>query len=101
MKSCGNCANYDRTKMEHTEVCEKCVTVYGDIQKEPSKWTSLQQTNADRIRAMSDEELVKLIGHNCLCDQIQNKDRKWCESKPYCDGCLHEWLKQPAEVDNG
>ena len=59
------------------------------------------QTNADRIRAMSDEELVKLIGHNCLCDQIQNKDRKWCESKPYCDGCLHEWLKQPAEVDNG
>lgn len=58
------------------------------------------QTNADRIRVMSDEEFAKLLGHNSLCDQIQNKDRKWCESKQSCDDCLLEWLKQPAEEND-
>ena len=58
-------------------------------------------TNADRIRAMSDGELVKFIGHNSLCDQIQNDERKWCDAQAVCDNCLFEWLKQPAEVNDG
>ena len=57
------------------------------------------KTNADRIRAMSDEE---------LCDFLHKKT--WlCESHQLCvdcpkyhkeKGCLStdEWLKQPAEV---
>ena len=53
-------------------------------------------TNADRIRAMTDEELVAFIGHNGLCDRIQNEGT-WCEEHAVCEGCLLEWLKQPAE----
>lgn len=52
-------------------------------------------TNADRIRAMSDEELVAFIGRNSLCDRIQDEST-WCENRAVCDGCLVEWLQQPA-----
>ena len=76
-------------------------------------------TNADRIRAMSDEELAAFMFSMVDCVSCQNKlmnngklvfgaDRKTCTDKDYyamCDGdgrkcervCL-EWLKQPAEV---
>lgn len=76
------------------------------------------QTNADRIRAMSDEELAAFMFSMVDCVSCQNKlmnngklvfgaDRKTCTDKDYyamCDGdgrkcesvCL-EWLKQPAE----
>lgn len=54
-------------------------------------------TNADRIRAMSDEELARFLAEN-----------EWeCETYNDCakcprmtdDGCvsLSKWLKQPAE----
>ena len=56
--------------------------------------TNMPQTNADRIRAMSDEELKKFI-----CSMFK------CE---FCDFELGErcgllnWLQMPAEeVDNG
>ena len=51
------------------------------------------QTNADRIRAMSDEELAKFLddnnSHGCVCP---TKD---CRAT--CKQCIEEWLKQPAE----
>ena len=53
------------------------------------------QTNADRIRAMSDEELVAFIGNNSLCDRIQDEGT-WCGNRGVCGGCLVEWLQQPA-----
>ena len=56
-----------------------------------------EKTNADRIRAMSDEEFVKFIGHNSLCDQIQNDNGAWCKKHRVCEDCLVDWLKQPAE----
>lgn len=55
------------------------------------------QSNADRIRAMSDEELAEFL-----------QDAKfYCQRN--CEKCLRgtacismlQWLKQPAEVDNG
>ena len=61
-------------------------------------------TNADRIRAMSDEELAKLL----YCSDSLG----WCHNNPECadmldtdDGipeekcmvCLVAWLKRPAE----
>ena len=57
-------------------------------------------TNADRIRAMSDEELGEFLGQyvfHKMCDE-------GCDACTYngdCDKRLLEWLKQPAEVDNG
>lgn len=62
------------------------------------------QTHADQIRAMSDEELAKLIyGVDGL---------GWCKSLPECIkqiglipeekciGCALEWLRQPVEVSD-
>ena len=67
-------------------------------------------TNADRIRAMSDEELAQiLIGVMDIDDKIH-----FCKNKPeceklmdtddgipveWCEACMLEWLQQPAKGD--
>ena len=54
-------------------------------------------TNADRIRAMSDEELEEFIRAISLCYE------PWCdhhcvmEGDYNCNSCLAKWLKQPVE----
>ena len=62
-------------------------------------------TNADRIRAMTDEELAKLLyeidglGY-CKnlpeCGELLDTDTGIPEEK--CIGCMLNWLRQPAEV---
>ena len=65
-----------------------------------------QKTHADRIRAMSDEELARhlhCIGWDChLCAEHERLDNEPLLRTEKCDEncfehCL-EWLKQPAEV---
>ena len=51
------------------------------------------KTNADRIRAMSDEELAEFIS-NCGCPDHARS------CKASCKGCTMEWLKQPAEEES-
>lgn len=57
-------------------------------------------SNADRIRAMSDEELAKFISiqsDDCLCS-----DNSKCDYHCGGDSCLKvllDWLQQPAEED--
>ena len=54
------------------------------------------QTNADRIRAMSDEELAKWL---CSILTAECCDRS-CPARYMCDfndNGLIKWLKQPAE----
>ena len=57
------------------------------------------QTNADRIRAMSDEELAELLLDGCRgskCDdQPQNE---W--GNVNCFQCRMNWLQQTAEEDD-
>ena len=52
------------------------------------------QTNADRIRAMSDEELVEFIKNvkvrAALCKAVKNNDA-------FEELCSAEWLQQQAE----
>lgn len=67
-----------------------CVGIVCDINKP-------KQTNADRIRAMSDEELAKFIPDwsytpACKCDEQPYVD---CNNE--CDKCVLEWLKLPVE----
>ena len=50
-------------------------------------------TNADRIRAMSDEELGEFVSSLGCVDHF-----KRCNGS--CKKCTLDWLKQPAEVDN-
>ena len=54
-------------------------------------------TNADRIRAMSDEEFEKAVGHRSLCCYIQD-ETDFCDKRESCGDCIREWLKKPAEV---
>ena len=56
------------------------------------------QTNADRIRAMSDEELAEFIDR-CEMNDIDYAKTfcDLCNGQYECDQCRLDWLKQPAE----
>lgn len=47
-------------------------------------------TNADRIRAMSDEELAYQFGAQCPKGRKRECDKR-------CSQCWLEWLQQPCE----
>ena len=65
--------------------CSACMS--GDDHFRPAKPKKKRTTNADRIRAMSDEELAKLL----CCNGWRMIEQKECL----------EWLQQPAEeTDN-
>ena len=52
-------------------------------------------TNADKIRAMSDEELAKFL-HEPFCDKrtLEECTISYCG---VCDQCVLDWLQQPCE----
>ena len=54
----------------------------------------MPMTNADRIRAMTDEELVKFI-EDAQVEGCPDPARSCRES---CQECIMDWLHQPAEV---
>ena len=58
-----------------------------------------KQTNADRIQAMSDEELAEFLCDFRSCD-ADGFPCKGCNAEQYCraghTGTI-DWLKQPAE----
>ena len=80
----------ETTRDENTVTMEQrkgiCRTCNGSGEK--------PMTNADRIRAMSDEELVEFIKnikvHAALCKAVKNNDA-------FEELCSAEWLQQPAE----
>jgi hypothetical protein len=55
-------------------------------------------TNADRIRAMSDKELLDIFRYRgCPPDRLTGE----CVKVGVCEACWVDWLKQPAkEVSN-
>ena len=55
--------------------------------------TEYKMTNADRIRAMSDEELAKIIERELGCPVTGDCEKM---SKD-CKACWLDWLQQPAE----
>ena len=60
-------------------------------------------TNADRIRAMTDEELAEFISRIEIGDFGQQVYGKtfcdMCKGQYECDDCRLWWLQQPAEED--
>ena len=70
-----------------------CVKPYGvtcKLENVPS--TDKKATNADRIRAMNDEELADVIanGVGCVLKAPHCMDVD-------CTPCIRKWLQQPAE----
>ena len=65
-----------------------CVGIVCDISKP-------KQTNAERIRAMSVEELAEII----MCPYGSEPDL--CCTKGTCLDCCMKWLNEPAEVTDG
>ena len=57
-----------------------------------------KQTNADRIRAMSDEELAEFI-YRCEMGEIDYAKTfcDLCNGQYKCGQCRLDWLQQPAE----
>ena len=56
-------------------------------------------TNADRIRAMSDEELAVWMVQWTDCYECVARTRGCCQSDESCASSICNWLKQ--EADNG
>ena len=59
-------------------------------------------TNADRIRAMTDEELMEFLEHDCWSIDYCKKDAPIDQETkecllPSCKQCWLEWLKQEAD----
>ncbi len=93
MNNCLDCKN------NGTQICSVCCSYQGY----PDRWEAKPKTNADRIRAMSDEEMAKflqedvfyepwcpddvvcVLGEGC---QLTDKD---------CGKCALKWLKQEVE----
>lgn len=74
----------------------------------PHGVTADKPTNADRIRAMSDEELAVFLDDlTCLCVDCNDHDGVNENCPIYKQGCgrycepkdLMDWLQQPAEED--
>lgn len=62
--------------------------------------TNMPKTNADRIRAMSDEEIAELIldwVQTGACNDFGVPVTGNCNGK--CVECIVEWLKHPAEEE--
>lgn len=64
-----------------------CIGIVCDINK------SKQLTRADRIRAMSDEELAAFLYDE---GEVICKDQRGC-SEYGCKECILDWLKQPVK----
>lgn len=93
MSICVSCAHRKVCKGIDNQPCVECNQFLNEDKK--------PQTNADRIRAMSDEELAKWLNSSgCICESCSHSAE--CVD-PYnlsrCVCGVLEWLKQPAESE--
>lgn len=86
--------------------CEGCngfIDISGQFHEHKDESFMLPMTNADRIRAMSDEELSEFISRIEIGDFGQQVYGKtfcdMCKGQYECDDCRLWWLQQPAEED--
>ena len=93
MKGCKFCPAYEKCSVTYRGSSCAAIRYHYGLEDDPEI-----VTNADRIRAMSDEKLAELIsGLDC--------SRKTCVAYDFCEnsgiiGCkknILAWLQQPAE----
>ena len=91
MRACHNCLHWDVCSVREDDIA--C-----GIYKPKEKRNVKPQTNADRIRAMSDEELASMLKDYKDCNKsciISNG--KHCYQICEEESVLLKWLQQPAE----
>jgi hypothetical protein len=85
------------------DICE-CDTLCADCQHYDNTGGKKVQTNGDRIRAMSDNELAKFLADRFANESVQRLCEDYTVTATqievirntlYC--CWMDWLKQPAE----
>lgn len=95
MKRCPNC-NGSIIRMGHKEkpfFCNSCNKWFSNEEVTP------KQTNADRIRMMTDEELAEFLDGefwvlpNCKPDAPQDQETGMCLIAS-CHNCWLDWLKE-------
>ena len=91
MKCCTNCAHGTWLNSDEpvTEICTGCEYICG----EPSMWKKQNMTNADRIRAMTDEELAHELALIASWDREQYKKAKSIG----IEKVMMDWLQQPCK----
>ena len=57
------------------------------------------QTNADKIRSMTDQELAVFLSRDLKqpCDYCQLEDLEGACTETLCDDAMMKWLQQPAD----
>ena len=78
-------------------VCVHCNPDYMELDDCTDPQKSKVITNADRIRAMSDQELAEHIWKKFGCPAGRNYVT--CGYAGGCKDCWLDWLQQPAEED--
>lgn len=76
-------------------VCENCAPDWMNLDDCPGPHII---TNADHIRAMSDEELAASpIICRTICNLIYDRgeNKKYCLKDEPCSSCIRNWLKAP------
>lgn len=84
------CVCCGRIIPEGQHICLRCGS-YDDMQTFERKKQPV--TNGDRIRSMTDEQLIPVL-HHYVCIQFPT-------GCPYerCDDCVRAWLRREAEHD--
>ena len=85
---------YSGKSSEHLSFADRDMPVIGAFIRDQKK----PQTNADRIRSMTDEELANLFDEvetgSFLADKYPCSE---CTEKINCDVCFLEWLRAESE----
>lgn len=88
---CAECYNID------------CIFITGErTDLDTSKCIDFHRmTNADKIRAMTDEKMAEFLSHmkyapNCS-GKCHNDWENYGETRTYCDDCWLDWLKKEAK----
>lgn len=90
-RGCRNCMwLYHMVTYNPTAPCSECLDY--------DKWQTAKRTNADRIRAMTDEELAELMEDKGDCPPIEcPHDGEGAKvTRLDCKACWLDWLKQEA-----
>ena len=92
-KRCPNC-NGSIIRLGHKEkpfLCPSCNEWFSNEEVTP------KQTNADRIRSMTDEELADWLGIYCNGQTAHEVGKPCVSGMGSCEECWLDWLKQEVE----